>query len=324
MNEILNVKHLQVVFDDIAGPLTAVFDVNFKLRPGEILGIIGESGSGKSVTARSIIQLAEVGKRGSISGEILFHGTDLLKMKEKEICRIRGSRITMVFQEPMTALNPAMTVEAQLAEVLKLHKIGTKGEHKERILETLRSVQIPNPEIVMKKYPFELSGGLRQRVVIAMAVIGKPDVIIADEPTTALDVTTQAEILSVLKQIAGKMGCAVILITHDLGVVAEIADRVLVMYRGMAVEECGTASLFERPLHPYSQGLLASRPSNFNGRYSAIPGTVEQNYGEFKGCPYSGRCPYSQPRCREEIPPYVFAEEEHRAACFRLCREELK
>ena len=321
MEEILKVNHLNVVFDDISGPLTAVYDVNFGLRRGEIMGIIGESGSGKSVTARSVIQLAQVGKRGSISGEILFQGTDLLKLKEKEMCRIRGSRITMVFQEPMTALNPAMTVEEQLSEVLKLHSPGEREKHRERILETLRQVQLPEPEILMKKYPFELSGGLRQRVVIAMAVIGKPDIIIADEPTTALDVTTQAEILSVLKKIAGEMGSAVILITHDLGVVAEIADRVLVMYRGMGVEECRTASLFDEPLHPYSQGLLSSRPSNFNGRYSAIPGTVKQNYGVFKGCPYSDRCPYALETCREKIPPSLSFGGEHRAACWKLCKE---
>lgn len=227
----------------------------------------------------------------------------------------------MVFQEPMTALNPAMTVEEQLSEVLKLHSPGEREKHRERILETLRQVQLPEPEILMKKYPFELSGGLRQRVVIAMAVIGKPDIIIADEPTTALDVTTQAEILSVLKKIAGEMGSAVILITHDLGVVAEIADRVLVMYRGMGVEECRTASLFDEPVHPYSQGLLSSRPSNFNGRYSAIPGTVKQNYGVFKGCPYSDRCPYALETCREKIPPSLSFGGEHRAACWKLCKE---
>lgn len=320
MEEFLSIKNLKVVFDDISGPVTAVNDVSIDMKKGEILGLIGESGSGKSVTARSIMQLNDVGKKGRISGEIIYKGRDLLSFKEKEICRLRGTEIAMIFQEPMTALNPVMTIEAQLREVLEIHHIGKKEEANERIRRSLEMADFPDPEKTMKKYPFELSGGQRQRVAIAMAIIGAPELIIADEPTTALDVTTQAEILSLLRNVAETLGSSVLLITHDLGVIAEITDRVAVMYRGMVMEDCSTKELFTAPSHPYSKGLLDSRPSNFTGRYNVIRGSVKQNYGELKGCPYSDRCDLCMEECRRVIPEDIEISEGHKVSCLLMER----
>lgn len=310
--ELLKINHLNVVFDDIAGRLTAVHDVSLTLRQGEVLGVIGESGSGKSVTARAVMQLLNTGKKGSVKGEILFCGQDLLRLKEKQMCRVRGEQISMIFQEPMTALNPVMTVGKQIEELFSLHK----GAEKADVPSVLRQMGIDGPEEMLRKYPFELSGGLRQRVVIAMAVLLRPKLIIADEPTTALDVTTQAEILELLRKVLKEIGCSILLITHDLGVIAEMAQRVLVMYRGIVVEACPVETLFDSPAHPYSQGLMASRPSNFNGRYYAIRGNVEQNYGPYEGCPYKDRCPSAFPRCKGELPPLREIAPGHFAACW--------
>lgn len=309
--DVLTIKNLKVIFDDTSGLLTAVHDVNFTLKKGEILGIIGESGSGKSVTAKSILRLINVGKKGKLSGEILFNGKNILEITEKEMCQIRGKEISMIFQEPMTALNPVMTVGKQLEELYKLHGLDNVFE----IEELLIKMGINNPKQLMSKYPFELSGGLRQRVVIAMAVLLRPQIIIADEPTTALDVTTQAQILLLLKNIAREIGCSVLVITHDFGVIAEIADRVAVMYRGIVVETCAVEDFFDNPVHPYSKGLIASRPSNFNGRFFAIRGNVEQNYGEYIGCPYINRCEKVCDICKKVIPQADIVGKEHFVCC---------
>ena len=310
--ELLKINHLKVIFDDIAGRLTAVHDVSLTLNEGEVLGIIGESGSGKSVTARAVMQLLNIGKKGSVQGEILFMGKNLLRLTEKQMCKIRGEQISMIFQEPMTALNPVMTVGQQLEELFSLHRDARHAD----IPSVLAQMGISDPQGMLRKYPFELSGGLRQRIVIAMAVLLRPKLIIADEPTTALDVTTQAEILQRLKGVSRDIGCSILLITHDLGVIAEIAQRVLVMYRGVVVESCPTLTLFDNPVHPYSRGLMASRPCNFNGRYYAISGNVEQNYGSYQGCPYKDRCPSAAARCHMELPPMQELAPGHCAACW--------
>lgn len=315
--ELLDIHNLNIVFDDIAGRLTAVYDTSLSIQQGEIVGLIGESGSGKSVTAKAVMKLLSLGKKGKASGEIKFMGQDLLKLSERQMCRIRGEQISMIFQEPMTALNPVMTIGAQLKELYKLHPDCPRQD----ISEVLREMGIDDPEGMMKKYPFELSGGLRQRIVIAMAVLLQPKLIIADEPTTALDVTTQAEILQLLKRISEKHGCSILLITHDLGVIAEIAQRVIVMYRGMVVESCPVSALFDCPKHPYSQGLMAARPCNFNGRYYAIRGNVEQNYGRFEGCPYKDRCDHASEQCRKYTPEYCEIAPEHSTTCWLYCRK---
>lgn len=315
MNNVLEVKNLNIVFQDVVGELKAVTDLNFNMKRGEILGLIGESGSGKSVTAKAVMQLLNSGK---VSGEIWYGGRDILHVKEKEICKIRGVKISMIFQEPMTALNPVMKIGKQLEEIFKVHKIGSKSENRKKIIDILKILNIENPQEILEKYPFELSGGLRQRIVIAMAVICRPEIIIADEPTTALDVTTQMETLLLLKKVVSQMGSAVLLITHDLGVIAECADRVIVMYRGKKMEECGVKNFFSNACHPYSQGLILSRPSNFNGRYYAIKGGIEQNYGEMKGCPFAGRCGKCTEKCTTDMPEEVYVCAEHSVSCWHI------
>ena len=315
MKKLLEIRNLNITFQDMVGELKAVNDVSFTIKKGEILGLIGESGSGKSVTAKAIMKLLD---GGNISGEIWFNGKNLLNAKEKEICRLRGTKISMIFQEPMTALNPVVKIGKQIEEVFKIHKIGNETENHKKIIETLKLLNIGNAEEILEKYPFELSGGLRQRVVIAMAIICEPELIIADEPTTALDVTTQMEILLLLKKAAAQIGSAILLITHDLGVIAECADRVIVMYRGKKMEECNVCQFFENAKHPYSKGLIDSRPSNFNGRYYTINGNVEQNYGKMQGCPYANRCERSMPRCKVEFPEEVILDFEHKVTCWNI------
>lgn len=315
MRELLEIKNLNITFRDMSGELKAVTDLNFNVKRGEILGLIGESGSGKSVTAKAIMQLLDGGK---ISGEIWYHEKNILQMKEKEICKIRGSKISMIFQEPMTALNPVVKIGKQLEEILKIHKIGNKEDNIKKIKETLQMLNINDPDAMTKKYPFELSGGLRQRIVIAMAVLCQPEIIIADEPTTALDVTTQKEILALLKKTAKNMGSTVLLITHDLGVIAECADRVIVMYRGKKMEECDVTQFFHNASHPYSRGLIASRPSNFDGRYYTIKGSICNNYGEMKGCPYAERCEECLDKCREKVSEEKEVGQGHYAACWNV------
>lgn len=315
MEKVLEVRNLDVTFQDVHGRINAVNNLSFSLVKGEVLCLIGESGSGKSVTAKSIMRLNE---KGNVKGEVLYCGKNIFDMDEKEFCKIRGNRISMIFQEPMTVLNPVVKIGKQIEEVFKIHKIGNKRENRKKIIQILESLKISDAEKILEKYPFELSGGLRQRIVIAIAVICEPDIIIADEPTTALDVTTQMETLMLLKNVAKKIGSAVLFITHDLGVVAECADRVIVMYGGRKMEECSVEKLFHNARHPYSKGLILSRPTNFDERYYTINGSVEINRGEPVGCPFYKRCAVSEEKCRISTPKEFAVDEGHKVACWLM------
>ncbi len=315
MNNLLSIKNLNVTFKDWQGKIHAVSDLNLEIHKGEILGLIGESGSGKSVTAKSVIQLVE---KKNLSGQIVYQDTDLLKMSEREICKIRGNKISMVFQEPMTALNPVVKIGKQLEEILLIHNRMERSERRKKMIDILSQLNIDDPEAMLEKYPFELSGGLRQRIVIAIAVICQPELIIADEPTTALDVTTQKEILRLLKEISREMGCAILLITHDLGVIAEIADRVAVMYGGKKVEECSVEDFFSHARHPYSIGLIKSRSSNFDGRYHMVRGNVETVYGKREHCPFYNRCDQASEMCKKVMPHMKTFGNNHFAACWEI------
>ena len=326
---ILDVQGLSVAFDDINGILKAVDDVNFQLNSEEILCVVGESGSGKSVTAKALMRLLNTGKHGFIKGQILFEDNDIYRMTEKEFCRLRGRDITMISQEPMSALNPVMTIGDQLIELLKIHKVwsdqdGVEGKlSTDHILDALNSVHIPDPQEMMRKYPFELSGGQCQRVCIAMAILLKPKILIADEPTTALDVTTQAEILRLIHDIANRVKCSVLFITHDLGVVAELATRVIVMYRGRIVEDAPVNVFFTEPKHPYSKGLLRSRPSCFDRRFYQIDGQVEANYGDLDYCLFANRCPERSSECYDIQPTLKQVGTNHRVACLHCSKEDI-
>ncbi len=302
--EILKVEHLTVSFTTKRGTAKAVNDVSFTLRKGEILGLVGESGCGKSVTSKSILRILppEIAK---VSGQVLYKGTDILGLSLKELEKYRGNQISMIFQEPMVSLDPLFSVGNQLREVLMIHEKLTKAEADQKVLEMLKEVGIPSPEIRIKQYPFEMSGGMRQRVMIAMALLLHPDILIADEPTTALDVTIQAQILKLLKDINKKFGTAIILITHDLGVIAECADEVAVMYAGRIVEKATVREIFKDPKHPYTKGLLRSVPTleKQEGELHSITGIVPSIYHLPKGCAFAERCPYAMDCCREgEVP----------------------
>lgn len=312
-DKLLEIRNLKVTFPGQFQCVCAVDDISFDMKKGEIVALVGESGSGKSVTVKSIMGLLQQAK---IQGEIIFEGQNLLLMKEKELSKLRGNRISMVFQEPMSALNPIVKIGVQLEEILKIHHYSDKIPYSERIRKTLALMNIANPEAIMEYYPFELSGGLCQRIVIAMAVICQPDLIIADEPTTALDVTTQAEILCLLKESAKKMGSSVLIITHDLGVVAECADRVVVMYGGKLMEMAQVLEFFKHSKHPYSKGLLLSRPMNFFGRYPVIPGNVIRNIDGVTGCPFAERCKNVQDVCKINFPKETQIDKDHKVWCW--------
>ncbi|MCF6466561.1 ABC transporter ATP-binding protein [Clostridium sp. Cult2] len=314
--KLLEVNNLKVSFNTIYGRVTAVDGVSFCVNNGEILGIVGESGSGKSVTSLSIMNLIEKEKGGFVEGEVLFEGTDLLKLKEKEMCNIRGNKISMIFQEPMTSLNPVFNVYKQINEVYKTHGRKNNEENKEKIINILEQLNIPKPESILKKYPFELSGGMRQRIMIAMAIACNPQIIIADEPTTALDVTTQAEILDLLKKITQRTNSSIMLITHDLGIIAELAQRVIVMYRGKVVEKCNVLKFFDSPFHPYSKGLINAMPNNFDKRFYSINGNVPSIYEEIEGCAYASRCPNCMEICKKKVPQMRQIEDDHSVACW--------
>lgn len=300
--KLLEVKDLRVVFRTLMGDAEAVRDISFSVDRGEVLGIVGESGSGKSVTSLTIMGLLRMKKKDVLSGQILFEGKDLLKMPEKELCKIRGNQMAMVFQEPASALNPVMTVEKQLREVYQIHHPEKAKNCRGELVDLLGRLNIPDPEDVLKKYPFELSGGMKQRIMIAMAMLCKPALLIADEPTTALDVTTQAEILELLKLMQKETNCAIILITHDLGVIAEMAKRVVVMYRGKIMETSDAEAFFRGAKHPYSQDLLKTRPEHFSGRFVSIEGNIPSAYEPVKGCPYCGRCTAEMACCSAQAP----------------------
>ena len=315
--KVLEVDNLHVSFQTYAGEVKAVRGVSFELKKGETLAFVGESGCGKTVTAKAVMRLlkppfAEI----KPESKIVCNGKDVMKMTDKELYKFRGDEISMIFQEPMSALNPVMKIRTQLEEILKIHNYKCKISYAEKIRSTLAMMNISNPEEIMERYPFELSGGLCQRIVIAMAVICQPELIIADEPTTALDVTTQAEILCLLKETAKKIGSSVLIITHDLGVVAECADRVVVMYGGKLMEQGNVEEFFYHSKHPYSKGLLVSRPMNFNGRYPVIPGNITRNVNTIDGCPFAERCKHAQDICKKEFPKEQIISEEHKVWCW--------
>ncbi|MCE5333525.1 MAG: ABC transporter ATP-binding protein [Desulfobacteraceae bacterium] len=315
---LLEVKDLKTYFLTEAGTARAVDSVSFSVSEGEVLGIVGESGCGKSVTALSLLGL--IPPPGIIAdGQILFKGTDLLNIPETEMESLRGDAISMIFQEPMTSLNPVFRVGDQIAEVLLRHRKITRKEASEKVVELLGQVGIPAPETRMLDYPHQMSGGMRQRVMIAMAIACSPRLIIADEPTTALDVTIQAQILGLLNRLRREHGMAVLLITHDLGVIAEMAEHVLVMYTGRVVEHAGVDDLFEDPLHPYTQGLMRSIPGRGGGkgrRLDAIPGVVPSLLDLPAGCKFNTRCPYSFDLCFREEPELASPPGKHPVRCW--------
>lgn len=315
---LLSVRGLRTTFDTDAGPVTAVDGVSFDVHRGRTLGIVGESGCGKSVTAMSILRLLPQPMGRITGGQVLFEGKDLVTARPEEMYAVRGNRIGVVFQEPMTALNPVHTIGRQLAEVFLLHKTKDRREALDRSVEMLRKVGIPSPEIRVGEYPHQLSGGMRQRVVIAMALACNPQLLIADEPTTALDVTIQAQILELMQQLQKELGMAIMLITHDLGVIAEMSDDVVVMYGGRVAESGPVADLFENPSHPYTRGLLSSIPRLENPRklrLATIEGMVPALKDMPAGCRFQNRCPQATDRCRTEVPALAPRSASHLAAC---------
>lgn len=316
---LLEVQNLHTFFKTRNGTVKAVNDVSYSIYRGKTLGIVGESGSGKSVSAMSILRLLDA--NGYIAGgTVKFEGKDLSKFSTQQMYHIRGNRISVIFQEPMTSLNPVFTVKRQLSEPFMIHQNMSKKEAAEKCIEMLRAVQIPNPEVVARQYPHQLSGGMRQRVMIAMALACKPDILIADEPTTALDVTIQAQILNLIKKLNRQFGMTTMLITHDLGVVATVCDKVAVMYGGLIMEYGTVDEIFYHPRHPYTMGLLGSIPHVDGGekrRLIPIDGTPPDLINPPKGCPFSTRCKYCMNVCTQEQPPY-FAEDKHRTMCWML------
>lgn len=314
--EILRVSNLRTYFDTFKGTVKAVDDISFTMNEGEILGIVGESGGGKSVTGFSLIRLID--EPGYIkSGEIRFNGTDLMKFSESEMNKIRGKQISMIFQDPMTSLNPVYTIGQQIEEVLMLHEKLNKTERKKRCIELLEAVGISNAESRLKSYPHQFSGGMRQRVVIAIALAANPRLIIADEPTTALDVTIQAQILKLMEKLVKEQGCSLILITHDLAVVSEMADRINVMYCGKIVESGKTKDIIFKNQHPYTEGLIRSIPDldKKQDRLDTISGIVPNMFDLPKGCAFAPRCQYRQEICDREIPSLHENGESHYVAC---------
>ena len=302
---LLKVDNLSTWFYTDDGIVKAVNDVSFSLNKGHTLGIVGESGCGKSITSLSVMRLIDSPPGKIVGGKIVFKGEDLLAKSEEEMRRVRGKRIAMIFQEPMTSLNPVYTVGRQIEEALLIHESMTKKEAKRRALEMLRLVRIPLPEKRFDEYPHQLSGGMRQRVMIAIALACSPELLICDEPTTALDVTIQAQILALIDELKEKTGTSVIMITHDLGVISEIADEVLIMYAGEIVEYAPKAQLFQNPLHPYTQGLIACVPklSRDSDRLQTIEGTVPSFDDMPAGCTFWPRCPFAESICKEKKPP---------------------
>ena len=316
---ILQVKDLEISFNTYGGEVQAVRSVSFDLRRGETLAIVGESGSGKSVTAKSIMRLLPEANSIIKGGEAVFEGQNLLSLSEKQMQGIRGSKIAMVFQDPMTSLDPTMRIGRQITESLKKHLGMTGSRAKERAVELLEMVGIPNAEDRVRQYPHQFSGGMRQRVVIAIALACDPQILIADEPTTALDVTIQAQILELLRDLQERIGTSVILITHDLGVVAQTAHRVAVMYAGKVVETGTVREIFYNPQMPYTWGLISSIPLPTADRSQdliPIPGSPPDMLDPPEGCPFTPRCPYAMRICAEEMPDYTTFSAEHRAACW--------
>lgn len=319
MEPILKIENLKTSFMTSNGEVQAVRGVSFSVNKGEILGIVGESGSGKSVTSMSVLRLladTAVIKEGTIT----FEGRNLIDLSKKEMRQIRGEKISMIFQDPMSSLNPLITVGKQVAEmILEHHPDRNREDVKKEVLELFARVRIPEPEKRYKCFPHEFSGGMRQRVMIAMALANKPGLLIADEPTTALDVTIQDQILHQLRELEKEYGTSIIFITHDLGVVAELCSRVIVMYGGLVMEEAAIDDIFEKPGHPYTMGLLVSIPDirqDKNVRLMPIPGSPPDMTNPPVGCPFAPRCPYARKICAQELPEFVELGEGHRSRCF--------
>ena len=315
--KLLEVKNLRTYFETDDGVVKAVDDISFELKRGETLGIVGESGSGKSVTNLSIIRLIPDPPGKIASGEIIFNGSDLLLLSNEAIRKVRGRRIAMIFQDPMTSLNPFMKISKQLMEMTELHLGHTKSQARAHAIRMLETVGIPDAEARADSYPHEFSGGMRQRVMIAMALSCEPELLIADEPTTALDVTIQAQILELIKKLKRETGTSVILITHDLGVVAGMTDEVIVMYAGKIFEQARTSELFSRPGNPYTKGLLRSvpDPTAEQGKLYQIPGLPPDVAHLKPGCPFAPRCERVEEICSREFPPFVQLNAEHYSLC---------
>ncbi|WP_298925066.1 ABC transporter ATP-binding protein [uncultured Ramlibacter sp.] len=322
---LLEVDGLRTYFDTLAGTVRSVDGVSYTVHAGQTLGVVGESGCGKSVTALSILRLVPRPPGRFAGGAVRYRGIDLLKLSEKEMREIRGNRISMIFQEPMTSLNPVLTVGRQIAETVQVHQKVGRAEALQRAVEMLRVVQIPEPERRANEYPHQLSGGMRQRVMIALALACNPELLIADEPTTALDVTIQAQILDLLKRLQKEFGMGVVLITHDLGVVAESCDRVVVMYAGRKVEEADVQDLFDRPLHPYTRALMLAMPAmnTSSRRLAEIPGMVPAPHELGRGCAFAARCGHANERCRTQAPALTEQGAGHTVACFAVQENRL-
>ncbi len=324
MEPLLRVEGLRVAFDTPRGRALAVDGVDFALGRGETLCIVGESGCGKSVTALSIMGLVP-SPPATVSGRIAFEGRDLVGLSRRELADLRGDRLAMIFQEPMTSLNPAFTVGAQLGEVLVRHRGASAAAAREAAVAMLRRVRIPAPEKRVDEHPHRMSGGMRQRVMIAMALLCEPALLIADEPTTALDVTIQAQVLALMRGLRDETGTSIVLITHDLGVVAEMADRVVVMYAGQVVEQAPVGALFAMPQHPYTVGLMGAIPSIDapRARLAAIDGMVPAATAMPAGCRFAARCPFADGRCRAEAPPLAEVKPGHASRCWKAPLETL-
>jgi oligopeptide/dipeptide ABC transporter ATP-binding protein len=323
---LLQLRELRTYFDTEEGTVKAVDGVNLTINRGETLGIVGESGCGKSVTAYSIMRLIPDPPGRIAGGQILFDGQDIVSLDEPAMRELRGNRISMIFQEPMTSLNPVYTVGDQIAETIILHQNKTPAEAREIALDMLRQVGIPAPEERIDTYPHEMSGGMKQRVMIAMALVCRPDLLIADEPTTALDVTIQAQILDILRKLQEEIGMSIWFITHDLGVVAEMAHRVAVMYASKVVEHTDVKTLYKKPRHPYTLGLFASLPqvqASRETRLKTIPGTVPNPLEFPSGCKFHPRCPHAIDECALAEPQLVEIEPGHAVACLRVERGEI-
>jgi peptide/nickel transport system ATP-binding protein len=323
---LLSVQGLSIRFDGAPKGVNVIDDVSFSVSKGRTLCIVGESGCGKSVTSLALMGLLPTPPARIIAGSAMFEGKDLLTLSERERADLRGDRMAMIFQEPMTSLNPAFTIGDQIAEGISRHKKVSKAEAMERALDMLKKVRIPAPEKRLRAYPHEMSGGMRQRVMIAMALANDPQLLIADEPTTALDVTIQAQILTLIRRLQEETGTAMILITHDLGVVAEVADEVAVMYAGRVVESGSVEAIFEDPQHPYTIGLMGSVPSlgRRQGRLATIRGSVPPAELMPKGCRFTPRCPFSDTRCANDPPPLTEIDPGHRARCWYAPLEQYR
>lgn len=318
-NLLLEVKDLQTVFHIAEGTVHAVNGVSFKLNECETLAVVGESGCGKSVTMMSLMRLIAIPPGEITSGQALYRGHDLLKISENEMEHIRGKEIAMIFQDPMTALNPVLTIDRQLREPLRVHLGMNEEAARDRAIELLELVGIPDPAKRINAYPHQFSGGMRQRAMIAMSLACAPSLLIADEPTTALDVTIQAQIVELVKRLRDELGMAIIWITHDLGVVAGLAERVLVMYAGFIVEEASVEDIYEQPLHPYTLALLAALPridKRRHQRLKSIPGAPPNLLVAPHGCPFAARCEYTFERCLAETPPLEMIAPRHKIACW--------